>query len=205
MVGVYDRHHRALWLAMVWCVLALIALTPLPSAADELPPVAAPAPIWAQYEFRMGALYHGAGFLGPTTEAGGVDLNLEVLSPRLGLGQGTPWAFLSPRLMAGGTLNFGGETSIGYAGFAWTWDITRNWYIEPTFGGAVHNGQLDVPASSGHLSLGCHELFRPSLSSGYRLNERWSVILTWEHISNANLCSRNAGLNNLGAKIGFAF
>jgi hypothetical protein len=107
--------------------------------------------------------------------------------------------------MAGGTLNFGGKTSVAYAGFAWTWDITPNWFIEPSFGGAIHSGRLEAPDSSGRLSLGCRELFRPGLSSGYRLNERWTVVVAWEHISNANLCGRNAGLNNLGAKIGFSF
>jgi hypothetical protein len=187
----------------MWCASASIILfaLALPGRADD----SSVPPIWTQYEFRTGALYHAAGFLGPDTEAGGVDLNIEFLTPRLGLAQDTPWAFLAPRLVTGGTLNFDGKTSVAYAGLAWTLDITPEWFLEPTFGGAIHSGKLDVPNDSGRLSLGCRELFRPGLSSGYRLNENWSVILTWEHISNANLCARNNGLNDLGMKIGFTF
>jgi lipid A 3-O-deacylase len=55
------------------------------------------------------------------------------------------------------------------------------------------------------LSLGCHQLFHIGVSGGYRLGEGWTVLLTWEHLSNAGLCVRNQGINNVGAKIGFAF
>jgi len=199
MRRVHTKHSRAIWSAT--SSLILLALTSLPSRADDT----TVPPIWAQYEFRMGALYHGAGLLGPHNEAGGVDLNLEFLTPRLGLAQDTRWAFLAPRLMMGGTLNFDGKTSVAYAGFAWTLDITPNWFLEPTFGGAIHDGKLDVLHSSGRLALGCRELFRTGLSSGYRLNEDWSVIVAWEHISNANLCARNHGLNDVGVKLGYTF
>src|SRR5262249_44002742 len=139
MLGVQIGRNWGLRAATVCRILILVVLTSRPSQAEERAAIAAPPPVWAEYEFRMGALFHGAGLLGPHTEAGGIDLNLEFLTPRLGIGQDTSWASLSPRLMAGGTLNFDGKTSVAYTGVAWTLDITPNWFLEPTFGVAVHN------------------------------------------------------------------
>lgn len=31
------------------------------------------------------------------------------------------------------------------------------------------------------------------------------VVATWDHISNANTCRRNVGLNTYGVKIGYRF
>jgi hypothetical protein len=163
------------------------------------------APLSTAYEFRLGGLYHGAGFTGPWTEAGGIDLNAEFLAPRLPLWQDKPWSEFMPRPQLGGTVNFSGKTSYAYAGLAWTWNITPNWFLETFAGGAIHDGKLDVPDSSHRLSLGCRTLFRIGDSIGYRWAENWSVMLTWEHLSNANLCSRNNGLNEIGIKAGFAF
>lgn len=101
-------------------------------------------------------------------------------------------------------LNTAGKTSYVYAGFAWQLDITPNFWVEPMFGGAIHNGQLDT-ADPTRVSLGCHQLFHTGVSAGYRFNETWSLVATWDHISNAGLCSRNVGLNTYGAKIGYRF
>jgi lipid A 3-O-deacylase len=187
--------------------LAMIAANPA-VAADQLivPPADAFAPAWTKYEFRLGAFYHAAPFIGPGHEAGGVDLNAEFLTPRLPFWQDSVVSYLSPRLQAGGMLNFGGKTSYAYAGVAWTLPLTQRWFLEPMFGGAIHNGELNLPGiSPDRLSLGCHQLFHTGLSSGYRLSENWTVLLTWEHLSNGGLCVRNQGINNLGAKIGFGF
>ncbi len=53
-------------------------------------------------------------------EAGEVDLNGEILTPRLPFLQNTSLSIFLPRLQAGGILNFDGKTSYAYAGFAWT-------------------------------------------------------------------------------------
>jgi len=43
------------------------------------------------------------------------------------------------------------------------------------------------------------------LSGGFRFDEHWTLLATWEHISNAGTCSRNVGLNNYGLKLGYRF
>jgi hypothetical protein len=139
-----DWLRRAAWLCGMAVLLVLsIASLQAARAADPLaypqaapPPVVAnEPPVWSAYEFRLGALYHGIGFLGPGTESGGVDLNSEFLFPRLPLGQDSWWYQFMPRPQFGGTLNFAGKTSYVYAGLAWTWNITPQLFIEPLTGG----------------------------------------------------------------------
>jgi hypothetical protein len=36
-------------------------------------------------------------------------------------------------------------------------------------------------------------------------HEHWTLLATWDHISNAGSCSRNVGLNNYGLKLGYRF
>ena len=90
-------------------------------------------------------------------------------------------------------------------GFSWTFDITQQFFVEATFGGAVHNGDTDLFARPDHNALGCSPLFRESASAGFRITENWSVMGTVEHLSNAGLCDQNRGLTNFGAKIGYRF
>jgi lipid A 3-O-deacylase len=203
--------------ARTCCVAVLLVLSVVsPQAASAADPLAYPQPapplataneppVWSAYEFRLGALYHGIGFLGPGTESGGIDLNSEFLLPRLPFLQDTWWYRFMPRPQFGGTLNFAGKTSYVYAGLAWTWNLTPQWFIEPLTGGAIHNGELNVMDQTGRLSLGCRELFRIGMSTGYRLTDNWTAMVTWEHLSNADLCARNNGLNNLGVKFGYSF
>ena len=47
-------------------------------------------------------------------------------------------------------------------------------------------------------------------SIGYRFNSHWSVMFTFDHLSNGSgiglsNCGRNKGLNNYGARIGYTF
>jgi lipid A 3-O-deacylase len=183
------------------------AAAPRAVAADmsALGPATLAAPLWSQYEFRLGAFAHGVGFLGPGFEQGSVDLNAEFLLPRLPLWQDSFWSFLSPRPQIGGMLNLDGKTSYAFAGVVWTLDLTPNWFFEPMFGGAIHDGELTAPRGSGRLSLGCSPLFHTGASIGYHLSGNWDVMLTWDHISNAGLCGSNPGINDFGVKIGYLF
>jgi lipid A 3-O-deacylase len=200
--GQLTTHPRTRVVMLLLAVMATSA-----AAAADLPVVVPPlAPAWNAYEFRLGGFYHAAPFIGPGHEAGGADLNAEFLTPRLPFWQDSALAFLSPRLQAGAMLNFGRKTSYAYAGFAWTVPVTEKWFLEPMFGGAIHNGELNLPGlDPDRLSLGCRQLFHTGLSGGYHLGDGWSVMLTWEHLSNAGLCVRNQGINDVGAKIGFSF
>ena len=165
--------------------------------------VAQPPPVWSLYEFRAGVFDHGAGLLGPH-EWGGADLNAEFLSPRLPFLQETMLSWLAPRLQLGAMVNFVGKTSYAYAGFAWTMSLTPRWFIEPLFGGAIHDGPIDG-VHPGQLVLGCRDLFHTGFTTGYRLTDHWNIMATWEHISNAGLCGKNPGLNDFGIKMGYSF
>ena len=186
-----------------------VALISVPRAvAADMPligPQTPPIPIWNQYEFRFGAFAHAVGFLGPGFEQGSVDLNAEFLLPRLPLLQDSFWSFVVPRPQIGGMLNLDHKTSYAFAGVAWTLEPLPNWFFEPMFGAAFHNGELNAPPGSGRLSLGCSPLFHTGATFGYRLSSNWDVMLTWDHISNGELCRSNPGLNDFGVKIGYSF
>ena len=105
----------------------------------------------------------------------------------------------------GVTGNFDGGTSLLYAGFTWTFDITRTWFIEGAFGGAVHNGTTGTVPVAGHNPMGCSATFHESAALGYRFTPQWSAMLTVEHASNGGLCRQNRGLTNVGFKVAYSF
>jgi lipid A 3-O-deacylase len=117
------------------------------------------------------------------------------------------WSYFVPRPHIGGSVNFDGKTSFGYAGLTWTVDITQQFFVEGSFGGAVHDGKTGPAAfiPIDRNALGCSPLFRESGAVGYRFTPNWSVMATIEHMSNAGLCKENRGLTNVGAKIGYTF
>jgi hypothetical protein len=190
-----------------------------PAPVPQYSPPAAPAPadFADRFEVRLGAYLHGVG----SVENNTADVSASVLSPRLNFfGITSYWAYLIPRVQVGGNVNVEGRTSFGYADFAWTTPITDWLFIEPFFGGAIHNGSLlGTPTMS---DLGCRELFHVGTSFGVPFGQHWSVIGTFEHLSNgkgvfgtdcgtnqANLPGAtgggNQGLNNYGLRVGYAF
>lgn len=160
-------------------------------------------------EVKIGALSHDVGFLGHHVE-GGADVNLEVLF--------TSPDFLSvigsPRPHIGGDINTDGNTSDGYFGLTWGIMLIQNLFgagdgifANGSLGGAVHDaspltGAVQPP---GHKLLGSRILFRESAEIGYQINPQISVSAILDHISNANLAPRNAGITNAGARVGFKF
>ena len=69
----------------------------------------------------------------------------------------------------------------------------------------MHNGSTGERVALDQSALGCSPLFRESASLGVRLNARWSVVATVEHLTNAGACQQNRGLTNLGARLGYRF
>jgi hypothetical protein len=193
----------------------------LPARAADLavtPPVGlssglAPAP-YDRFEARFGAFAHGTG----SAEQGTISLNAEIVTPRL-YGVDGFWAFLVPRVHAGGFVNLSGRTNHAYGGLLWTIPVYKSWFVEGFFGAAIHDGSL--AGTDRQAALGCYVLFNAGGSIGYRINQNWSVMGTFNHISNGNQvfdrrCSenevtalrsrgRNQGLNHWGARISYAF
>ena len=95
-----------------------------------------------------------------------------------------------------------------YFGSTWTWPVAGPLFIEAGFGGAVHDGPLRP-----HYELdgrfvatyGCTLNFHEQLSVGLDLWNRWRLMATTEHMSNAGLCAYNRGLTNVGARLSYRF
>ena len=133
-------------------------------------------------------------------EEDGVDVNLELLfvSPDF-------LRFIwSPRPHIGGNINSRGDTSQGYFGLTWEWTLWRGLFAGFSFGGAIHDGELKTDEVD-KKELGCRLLFRKSIEAGWRFADRHAVSLYLDHISNANICSRNEGLENFGVRYGYRF
>lgn len=178
------------------------------SQPSFVPPPAAPVVVSDLYdptrwEVRFGGFAHGVG----SVEKGTWDINGEIVAPKFFAPVG-PWSVLIPRLHAGANGNTGGRTSVVYAGLLWTVPITQRFFVEGFLDGAVHNGSLSGTAD--HVALGCNGQFHVGGSIGYRFDPRWSIMFTFDHLSNGSgiglsSCGRNQGLNNYGARIGFTF
>lgn len=123
----------------------------------------------------------------------------------------------SPRPYVMGSVNTAGDTSFGGAGLHWNWDFAEGWSLEPGFGYAVHDGELDFPFPQGDprnnpiseskVFLGSRDLFRTSLSLNRELAGPWGVQLMYEHLSHGQILGngRNQGLDNIGVRVRYAF
>jgi lipid A 3-O-deacylase len=153
-------------------------------------------------EFRLGGFGHSIDS-GP--ENGSFDINAELLFAKPFVSN-DPWIeALMPRPHVGGSFNTDGGTSMVYAGFTWTFDITPKFFVEGSFGASVNNGEAGNIVPAGRIEVGCNALFRESASLGFRLTENLSVMGTVEHASNAGLCDKNRGITNAGVRFGYKF
>jgi len=150
-------------------------------------------------EMRIGALWHDQGPFSSNKE-GGVDGNVELLF-------GSP-SFLdilwAPRPHIGLSYNSSGDTSQAYLGLTWEWDFFDDFFAGFSLGGTVHDG-FKTTSRLDRKELGCRVLFRESLTFGYRLSKHHSLMAFLDHSSNAKLCSRNEGLENVGIRYGYRF
>ena len=112
----------------------------------------------------------------------------------------------SPRPEIGTTLNINGEDSLLHAGLTWTVPLFDSpFYFEGTFGAAAHNGYLGNEAPAGRRKYGCRVNFYERFGLGVNVTENVTATLAYEHMSNAGLCEYNAGISNLGLKLGWKF
>ncbi len=197
---------------------ALVAVSPV-LAADLGAP--RPAPVYAApvqplsivSELRIGGAVQDPGSAeGKARGFATENVNGEILFAKPVLSLDPFWQAFVPRPTVGGSYNTGGRTSYAYIGATWTVDLfpetfNRRVFLEGFFGGAAHNGYTGpkIGAPYGFNTLGCNPLFREAAALGFRITERWSIMATVEHMSNAGLCANNRGLTNYGGKIGYTF
>jgi lipid A 3-O-deacylase len=155
-------------------------------------------------EARIGVFEHDASVFGHQKETG-ADIGVEFLfdSPRFLTLIG------SPRPIIGGLANSAGQTDQAYTGLTWTWDFIHNvlhqgdaFYVEGTLGGGWNDGKINV---NGATPEGENILFREDVDIGYRITSVYSVALSYNHISNADLGERNEGINDIGLRFGIKF
>ncbi len=137
----------------------------------------------------------------------GVNLNTEVLfrRPNMYFDNKLLLFLFNPRLHIGGSLNTAGDTSQAYVGATWDYRLTNSLFVEASFGGVIHDGDLKRTPGANTPALGCRVMFRESFSAGVELTENLRVMATIDHISNAGLCNFNDGLTTVGARIGYKF
>ena len=150
-------------------------------------------------EVRGGVLAHDFGPFS-SREEDGVDINAEILfaSPDF-------LEFLwEPRPHIGGTYHSEDDTHQVYAGLTWSFDLWQDVFFDFSTGGVYHTGQTE-DEDQDLKALGCELLFRQAIDLGYRFDESHSLMVHFSHISNANLCDENEGLENIGVRYGYRF
>jgi hypothetical protein len=179
-----------------WCLSFGVASAADSDVAQLLSPE--PALYWPdRLEVRAGGFAHCC-----FAESNSAAVGAEIIFPRLIRFTELP-DFFSPRIHVGGVVDLKGHTSYGFAGLLFTHNFTQRIFAEAFVGVAVSNGVANGDAT--HNAIGCTTLIHSGGNLGYRFDQRWSVMLTLDHISNGNLCSRNLGVNNWGAKVGYTF
>ena len=150
-------------------------------------------------EIRLGILAHDVGPFSSSEESG-TDANFEVLfnSPEF---LERIWA---PRPHLGLALNSDGDTNQAYFGLTWEFDLWPKLFLGMSLGGSFHDGQTKTDRID-KKELGCKLLFRESLEFGYRFGGRHAITAYLDHLSNANLCDKNEGLENVGLRYGYRF
>ena len=150
-------------------------------------------------DLRVGLLLHDTGPFSNTKEDG-LDGNVEVLfkSPKY---LEKIW---SPKPHIGMSLNSSTDTNQLYGGLTWNWKFDGGYFVDLSFGATLHDGETETDRTD-KKELGCSLLFRESIGLGYVINGPHSVMLYLDHISNAKLCDRNEGLENLGLRYGYSF
>lgn len=186
-------------LGFLACVIGTSAL----NAQERMPESVAAPPSSMQNEFRLGILRHDPwSGTSRSVRQGQMDLHGQILLPFPFIDTRSP---LIPRMQIGGSLNLAGRTSHAFAALAWTYDITSNLFAEAAFGGAIAGAPNSAHRIQAHRDMGCKPQFREAASLGYRLSANWSLITTAEHLSNGGLCTRNRGMTNFGAMLGYRF
>lgn len=158
-------------------------------------------------ELRLGVYAQGWGNIGADKEQGvGLSLEAAFRSPDFLTMVGAPRPHVG--FIVGSD---SGATNQIYAGLEWRAYLKKRFFASVSLGGAVHDGTtkyrnvIDRPRRSNTVFLGCRALFRVAGDIGYDLTDRLRASIHMAHISNANLCTPNEGLDHFGARLGYRF
>ncbi len=115
-------------------------------------------------------------------------------------------ALVRPRPHLGATVSTDDGTNQFFGGVTWHFPIGEVFFVEASFGGTVHDGELRQEPGTTDVQLGCRVLFRESAALGFNLGRHWRVLGFVDHASHASLCDdENDGLTHVGGLIGYRF
>jgi len=177
----------------------------------------APATALAPEELRFGVVAHNVSFFRDDDEQSaerGPNLEVEIVlrAPRAlrRIGSPRPYAMMS--------VNLNGDTSYAAAGLQWRIPLQGRWTLEAGLGVAVHDGALRNPYASTdarhgryereHQLLGTRVLYRESVALERRVDQRRSIALVYEHLSNGGALlghEHNQSLNQIGMRFSIRF
>ena len=151
-------------------------------------------------EIRAGVLAHDVpGLWSGFRLESGVDINAELL-----LGPGVAFLGGTVRPVIGGSVNTAGGTSKAYLDARWEFDTSCGIFFGLGVGAAIHDGNLDA-SDPDRKALGSRVLFHIPIEVGYRFDERRSVSVFFEHMSNGNFADSNEALDSIGVRYGHRF
>lgn len=154
----------------------------------------------SRFEIKGGVLAHDVtGLWSGFNLEKGFDLNVEML-----FGPGLPFLGGTIRPAIGGSINVEGYTSKGYVDARWEVDLPARLFLGLGIGAAYHDGKLE-PTVADRKALGSRVLFHVPVEIGFRLDERQSVSVFFEHMSNGNTAKYNEALDNIGVRYGLRF
>jgi lipid A 3-O-deacylase len=180
--------------------LILAALSLLLGVGLAEPALAQLADAPSGLEFRGGILAHDVpGLWSGFRLESGVDINAELL-----FGAGMPFLGGTIRPAVGATVNTEGYTSRVYVDARWEYQTPSGIFFGLGLGGTVHDGLLD-PTDPDKKALGSRILFHIPIEIGLRLDDRRSISVYFEHMSNAFLFDSNEGLDSIGVRYGYKF
>ena len=124
---------------------------------------------------------------------------------------------LAPRPYVNGSLNLGGKTSYGGAGFLWRQGLGEKFYGDFGFGLVAHDGTIEIDrpttinaaTSSEYFrrlfsekEFGSRILFRQQFTLGYHVDEKWSSEVFFEHLSHGKILTKkiNDGADVIGVR-----
>lgn len=106
----------------------------------------------------------------------------------------------SPGLDIGGTFNTANGESTVHAAAIWRNHILWSpLFFEGAFGGGLHDGYL-IDAPEGARIMGCRFNFYESIALGVTFWNGNAISISYEHMSNADICPPNEGLSNMGVR-----
>jgi|SRR5215217_818333 len=132
------------------------------------------------------------------------DANVELVFTAPDLNAWSVIGELRPHL--GGTLNFRGQDSYGYAGLSWTFQAPIvPVFVEASAGGVLRSSMFSAPQNDPARNFGCGVGLRVAGSVGVNLPLGTSLIGTVEHLPDFGACGVARANTNVGIRLGFRF